>query len=425
MDRKTCVIGRTREIFGDRLESVARVVEHDWDAYRTGSEPGHIGGVLRRSFGEAIQAEAEAAPKEVSQAEAEYELGVENKDWPHRREEMERILKSGYGALDRLVRSDAPDLSRDELVGLECCLALYGRPAILVSDGRLAPLSEFWKSLEAEREYIELAQRAVGRIELLGHPEYDWGGTGFLVGETTLMTTRYVAEIFSERRDGHWEFRPGVSAWLDTRSRKLHPSSAGCRVEGIIAVEENLNLALLRVERPTQTDTAPIPLKIAARAPSHIPGHAVYMVGYPVRDSRQNEPCLLSRIFRDVYDVKRVYPGTLRGEFQFGDVPLFKHDCGMVGNISGGCILDIETHEVLGLHVAGRSMDTGTALALWKLRDCPVCKNAGVNFAETDAKEIEWTKTAVEKIAQTSHWTKFHALVEDIYRKEFCESKVC
>ena len=78
---------------------------------------------------------------------------------------------------------------------------------------------------------------------------------------------------------------------------------------------------------------------------------------------------------------------------------------------------------MLGLHVSGRSMATGTALALWHMRDCPKLRDAGVGFAVTDAAEIEWTKKAVDRMAQSSHWTKFHAYVRDVYHREFGEDK--
>lgn len=87
--------------------------------------------------------------------------------------------------------------------------------------------------------------------------------------------------------------------------------------------------------------------------------------------------------------------------------------------------MDLETHEVLGLQVSGRSMATGTALALWHMRDCPKLRDAGVGFAVTDVAEIDWTKNAIEKIAQTSHWTKFSVYVRDAYQREFGEAKVC
>src|SRR5436305_1671492 len=85
----------------------------------------------------------------------------------------------------------------------------------------------FGNRVEDQREDIEMAQRGVGRIELLGHPEYDWAGTGFLVNDNVLMTTRRTAELFIENRDGGWRFRPGITTWMDYRSPYQCLSSAG------------------------------------------------------------------------------------------------------------------------------------------------------------------------------------------------------
>ena len=141
------------------------------------------------------------------------------------------------------------------------------------------------------------------------------------------------------------------------------------------------------------------------------------MVGYPVRDSRQSEPNVVARLFRDIYNVKRVHPGRIRELFQFGDVCLFRHDCGMLGNTSGSCIFDLETHEVLGLQVGGRYLDRGTAIPLWKLRDLPLIKKAGVIFSEVSAAELQSIYAAVEQISRTPYWTKLRAVVRDILQQ--------
>src|SRR5262249_60889447 len=147
--------------------------------------------------------------------------------------------------------------------GLECVLLLYGRPAVLINDGTLDAVPPYWNVLEDLREDVEMAQRGVGRIELLGHPEYDWAGTGFLVNETTLMTTRRLAELFAENRSGQWAFRPGISAWMDYRSQYQGVSPAGCRVRGVRGVHDLYDLALLDVESVQVNGSAPAPLALA------------------------------------------------------------------------------------------------------------------------------------------------------------------
>src|SRR5262249_61197261 len=124
-------------------------------------------------------------------------------------------------------------------------LLLYGRAALLVRDGRLAPVPAFWNLLEDQRDDIEMVQRGVGRIELFGHPDFDWAGTGFLVGETTLLTSRRVAELFVERHGDTLQFRPGITAWMDYRCGEERHARAGWRVEGRLAMDRGSDVGLL------------------------------------------------------------------------------------------------------------------------------------------------------------------------------------
>ena len=165
------------------------------------------------------------------------------------------MLEAGAGRPRKNRRRSAGDLTPEEVFGLECVLLLYGRPAVLVSDGNLASVPPFWNLLEDQREDVEMAQRGVGRIELLGHPEYDWAGTGFLVNDNVLMTTRRTAEVFIENRETAWQFRPGITTWMDYRSGYQSVASAGYRVRAVVGVHDRYDLALLEVERPQVNGT--------------------------------------------------------------------------------------------------------------------------------------------------------------------------
>src|SRR5262249_56617140 len=147
-------------------------------------------------------------------------------DRGQQREGVGQVLEAALSGLEKVRQQANPDLTADERLGLECVLLLYGRPAVLVQQDRLAGVPPLWNVLEDQREDIEMAQRGVGRIELYGHPEYDWAGTAFLVSETALMTTRRTAEYFIESRGDDWQFRPGITAWMDYGSdyqRVSHP----------------------------------------------------------------------------------------------------------------------------------------------------------------------------------------------------------
>ena len=418
MDRTQILVQRTREFFGDRLDAVLHMVQQDRQALHGWEEPPHLRAVLRRAVCEGAPVGTGAAPTTV--AEHECDRGAGEPQAGQQREAVGQLLEAGGSALEKLSQNQAPDLTAAELCGLECVLLLYGRPALLISQGHLAGEPPFWNSLETHRQDIELAQRGVGRIELLGHPEFDWAGTAFLVNDTYLLTTRQTAELFAENgHTGPWQFRLGISAWMDYQAEYQQPASAAYRICAVRGVHDRYDLALLEVEPPQPNGRGPTPLAVAAQAPPRIEGRPVYLVGYPVRDARRGEPEPVARIFRDVYNVKRVQPGTLRGLLQFRDVRLLQHDCAMLGRAAGSCLIDLETHQVLGLHLAGRYLEVGTAIPLWLLHDDPLLRQADVTFAEATAQEREEINQQVERLARSRYWSEARAAITTLHQRAF------
>jgi hypothetical protein len=416
MDRGQTVVQRTREYFGDRLDDVLHMVRQDRQELRGWEEPAHVRAVARRAVREA----GAPTPAEGTVAVAELTIGraAGEPDPGQQREALGQVLEASSAALEKVARQNAPTLTAEEALGLECVLLLYGRPAISVNQGRLAAVPPFWNLLEDQREEIEMAQRGVGRIELFGHPEYDWAGTGFLVNETTLLTTRRTADLFLENRQG-WQFRPGITAWMDYRAQVERVASAGYRIRGVIGVHEVYDLALLDVEPPQLGNGQPTPLALAATPPPRIEGRPVYLVGYPIRDARRNEPETIARIFRDVYNVKRIQPGTLRGTLHFRDVQLLQHDCAPLGQTTGSAILDLETHQLLGLQVTSRYLETGTAVPLWVLRDDPLFQRAGVTFTQTTPEEREKVVQQLERLARSRFWNEARNTIANLYQRAF------
>jgi hypothetical protein len=296
---------------------------------------------------------------------------------------------------------------------------LYARPAVLVSDNQLASAPPFWNVLEDQREDLEMAQRGVGRIELLGHPEYDWAGTAFLVNDDVLMTTRRTAELFIEHKNDAWQFRPGITAWMDYRSPYQCVASAGYRVRGVIGVHDRYDLALLEVERPQINGAMPAPLALSALPPAQTDNRPVYLIGYPVRDARRNEPEAIARIFRDVYNVKRVQPGLLRGTLTFHEIQLLRHDCAPLGQTSGCPLLDLETHQVIGLQTTGRYLETSTAVPLYLLREDPLLRRANVTFAEATLLDRQSVAEQLERLSRTRFWNEARGSITTLYQKAF------
>ena len=422
MDRRQMIVQRTRELFADRLDDVLHMLRQDRQEMRGWQEPAHVRAVVRRTIAEGgggggTEAVTRTAP------EMEFGRGAAEPDRGQQREALGGLLEAAAAGLEKVARQGTPELTPEEAVGLECALLLYARPAVLVSDGHLCNVPPFWNILMDQCEDIELAQRGVGRIELLGHPEFDWAGTGFLVNERTLMTTKAIAETFIEHRSGQWSFRPGISAWMDYRPEYQSVSSAGYRVRSVLGVHDVYDLALLEVEPPQLNGAAPAPLALSAQAPSQVDGRQVYLVGYPIRDSRRNEPEMLTRVFRDVYNVKRVQPGLLRGQFRFHEVQLLRHDCAPLGQNAGACVVDLETHQVIGMHLCGRYLESGTAIPLYVLRDDPLLQRHGVTFADATAQDREVVTGQLERLARSRYWAEARKAITELYQRAFGQTE--
>jgi hypothetical protein len=416
MDRRQLVVQRARELFADRLEDVVHMVRRDRQELRGWEEPAHLRTVVRRSNRE----RAAVGPESQEVAIAEMEFGrTAEPERGQQREAIGQLLEGGAAALEKVCRGSGPELSAEELLGLECVVLLYARPAVLVSQGRLGAAPPFWNVLEDQRDDIEVAQRGVGRIELFGHPEYDWAGTGFLVNETCLLTTRSTAELFIENRGSQWQFRPGITAWMDYRSQYPPVASAGYRVRGVFGVHDQFDLALLEVEPPQPNGGAPTPVILAAQPPAQLEGRQAYLVGYPIRDARRNEPEAIARVFRDVYNVKRLQPGRLRGCLQFREVQLLQHDCAPLGQLAGGCLIDLETHQVLGIHLTGRYLETGVAIPAWTLRNDPLLRRAGVTFAEATFDDLGRVNRQIERLARSRYWNEARSTISNLYQRAF------
>jgi len=281
---------------------------------------------------------------------------------------IEKVLAAG---------PDAP-LTRTEEIGLEAIVLVAGRPAILIQDGHFLPPPEPWTHLESSRERIEKVLKSVGRIELTGHPDLEWVGTGFLVGDGVVMTNRHVAKEFARREDGgRWVFEPGMAARIDYAEELGSTQSLEFEIQEVIGVHDVFDLALLRVSAGDGEPPNPLPL-IGDKAAAKI-SKQVYLVGFPASDSRRNDPDVMRRIFMNIYDVKRLQPGEITGVQSQNSLLL--HDCSTLGGNSGSCVVDLDTHRVLALHFSGRYGVANHAVQLAALAMDPLLLQAGVAFA--------------------------------------------
>ncbi|MFG2639851.1 trypsin-like serine peptidase [Streptomyces sp. NPDC048370] len=296
-------------------------------------------------------------------------------------EERARVLEAGVAGLEKMAAHRADEIDEDEYFGVEAIVLLEGRPAILVQGQNFGVQDGDWSVLEAGRDAIRESIARVGRVEVTGHPSLDWVGTAFQVGPRTVMTNRHVAVEFSRAEDAGWSFQQGMSARVDPGEElATDPVVAGppaYEVTEVLGIHPDVDMALLRIAPPDGA-ALPTPLAVAADAPADVPGRPVYVVGYPAWDGRRNEPESMRRIFMDIYNVKRLQPGTAT-EFTSGE-RVMKHDCSTLGGNSGSPVFDLTDHRVLGLHFGGRYRLGNFAVPLWELVDDPLLQRAEVNW---------------------------------------------
>lgn len=291
---------------------------------------------------------------------------------------VERTAEGAKRAL-RKIRRDGVDaqLDADEIVGTEAIVLLVGRPAILIQDGRFFPPPNVWAKLEEVRDAIEATIRSVGRIEVTGHPAMEWIGTGWLVADDVVITNRHVAKEFTRQEGRRWVFEPGMRGRIDFREEFGGGGGpAEYRLTEVIGIHDDVDLALFRVARRSGGKRLPPALKLVPTATRAKKGQEVYVIGFPASDSRRNDPDEMRRLFDNIYNVKRLQPGEV---IKVSGSEL-RHDCSTLGGNSGSCVVDLESHRVLGLHFSGRYLEANKAVALWKLAGDRLMKKAGIQF---------------------------------------------
>jgi len=241
------------------------------------------------------------------------------------------------------------------------------RPAYFIANDRIVVDGDYdhLDVLTANKQALEAVATGVGRVDLIRHPTLPYAGTGWLIDDDIVVTNRHVAETFAEASwaGGH-TFARGVfdepmEARVDT-IRQIDADDVGERtveVTGILYVAgpREPDIAFLRVvPRP---DLPKLDLSTTPVAP----GLPVAAIGYPAWDGGRNDPDLMERLFKGVYNVKRFSPGLVHRTGH--DDILVLGDYTSLGGNSGSAVVDLATGKVVGLHFAGVFRDTNYAVA--------------------------------------------------------------
>ncbi|HEV7906062.1 MAG TPA: serine protease [Pyrinomonadaceae bacterium] len=243
-------------------------------------------------------------------------------------------------ALERLRNGERP--TAKQLAALEFVIRLM-RPVALSREGELAPLNPTvapafpnWTKFQKS---VKPFLYSVGRIDIVPKESI---GTGFLVSDGVLVTNKHVLDILSK---GTGELEKGQAVVRFKHEAGNPDEEEPVNITGVVAAHEELDIALLQVERqkftkarkPLALDPAPVEA-----------GHPVVALGYPLNDPLRN-PLFIRALFGDVFGVKRGAPGEVSS---LGEQSIY-HDCSTLGGNSGSPILSMKTARVVGLHREG------------------------------------------------------------------------
>jgi endonuclease G len=275
------------------------------------------------------------------------------------------------------------ELSHEDRIVHEAIIMPLFRPVIDIINDSFETPEGMWNHLGKKKikEKIEAAIPSVGRLELPDDPLYTFVGTGFVVGADLVMTNRHVADIFCSGLGVRGlKFRPGRSAGIDFREENSEAESIYIDIREIVMVHPYWDMALLRVNGLPDDQKS---LGLSLEHPEALTSREVVVIGYPAFDER-NDVDLQNRIFRGVFNVKRLQPGVLTGQKTVRSfenlVEALKHNASTLGGNSGSAVLDITSGEVVGLHFGGVYLDSNYAVPVYELSQDQRVVDAGVKF---------------------------------------------
>jgi len=258
---------------------------------------------------------------------------------------------------------------------MEAVVLATGRPALLITDGRWEqPLLETVKErLAPVVEHLEQIIPRVGRVELINDPTMEYVGTGWMIDEDVMITNRHVANTFAYNAGDRIVLRTnpfgtlvGVQVDFNEEYRSSNPPYE-VGVADIVYIEDEgpgrPDMALVRLK---QVAGLPIPQPIGLSSRKVERGDDVAVIGFPARDGGRNDPFVMNRIFKNIYNVKRLSPGKITGVRE--DRFILTHDCTTLGGNSGSVVINLADGLAAGLHFAGSYKENNFAVTSETIR---------------------------------------------------------
>jgi endonuclease G len=299
--------------------------------------------------------------------------------------QVDRRSVAAEEAIDAIEQDRLP--TPEQQAGAEAIILPKIRPVLDVVDGDFQTDHPLWVKLNADasiRTRLKAAIPAIGRIELPGQSAIPYGGTGFIVGDRLVMTNRHVAAIFTSGLGTRSvTFKPGARAGIDLRRELERPTGPTLALKRVLMVHPYWDMALLELESMPEGVQ---PLRLAQVDPALNNMIEVAAIGYPAFDSR-NDASVQNDLFRRVFGVKRLQPGTIGGRrdtASFGKtVSALGHNCSTLGGNSGSALIDLSTGHVVALHFGGLFKQINFSVPAIELSRDGRVVDAGVQFATT------------------------------------------
>lgn len=227
-------------------------------------------------------------------------------------------------------------------------------------------------------DFVPAVARSVGRVGADGAPE-PFLCTGFLVAPQLLLCPSFALRYANENEDGSWTIKKGLRVRFEIGDasertvmrivQTLRPPRdlwTNDNTAGRAGPLDRLWPVLLELSEPVATS----PLAIAHKSPEV--GQRVCVIGFPFFDARIRSETFAQH-FTGSAGEKHVMPGSiLRSP---GNSWTFDHDCFTAGGTGGGPVVDLETGNVVGIHVAAthvsESRKRGLAIAMTRFNDHP------------------------------------------------------
>ncbi|WP_050025076.1 trypsin-like peptidase domain-containing protein [Verrucomicrobium sp. BvORR034] len=134
--------------------------------------------------------------------------------------------------------------------------------------------------------------------------------------------------------------------------------------------------AASQIQAADDTTLTGLSLQATQLFPDYLAGRKVIVLGHPGPPNKGEEEDAAKIAYKDASYLrayKRCMPGMIRQDKpteEINGLTYIRHDCSTLAGTSGGCLIDLETGAILGLHVSGierGATDRNLALAAWCL----------------------------------------------------------